>query len=161
MFELVRRIVQGFRDDQIRAERYLNLRYDGTDVAVMTLCPDKGNYADVNILPSTMLITLQALLLCFVSPGAPTPSALKSRCSRHLLDYGILSNSSWARQTSRQPMPANEFRMVLVVEHLCGSWASQTSMPAFLISSADALAGVRGGISPRIWVCPGGPQDYC
>ena len=28
--------LQGFKDDQIDCELYLNLRYDGTDVAMMT-----------------------------------------------------------------------------------------------------------------------------
>lgn len=32
---------QGFTGAQIQVERYLNLRYDGTDVPVMTLCPEK------------------------------------------------------------------------------------------------------------------------
>eukprot|EP00884_Botryococcus_braunii_P001197 jgi/Botrbrau1/11078/Bobra.0302s0020.1 len=36
---------QGFKETQIRAERFLNLRYDGTDVAVMTPCPSDGDYA--------------------------------------------------------------------------------------------------------------------
>ena len=39
--------VQGFKEDQTGVERYLNLRYDGTDVAVMTQCPNNGNYAEV------------------------------------------------------------------------------------------------------------------
>lgn len=30
--------MQGFKAEQISAERFLNLRYDGTDVAVMTPC---------------------------------------------------------------------------------------------------------------------------
>lgn len=29
-------VLQGFKDDQIECELYLNLRYDGTDVAMMT-----------------------------------------------------------------------------------------------------------------------------
>ncbi len=33
---------QGFKDGQISTERFLNLRYDGTDVAVMTPCPEAG-----------------------------------------------------------------------------------------------------------------------
>ena len=40
---------QGFKANQIGVERFLNLRYDGTDVAVMTPCPEDGNtsYAEV------------------------------------------------------------------------------------------------------------------
>ena len=34
--------MQGFEEGQIQAERFLNLRYDGTDVAVMTPCPAKN-----------------------------------------------------------------------------------------------------------------------
>lgn len=30
--------MQGFTSQQVSAERFLNLRYDGTDVAVMTPC---------------------------------------------------------------------------------------------------------------------------
>lgn len=29
-------LLQGFKEDQIECEHYLNLRYDGTDVAMMT-----------------------------------------------------------------------------------------------------------------------------
>ena len=36
---------QEFTDDQIHVERYLNLRYEGTDVPVMTPCP-VGDDAD-------------------------------------------------------------------------------------------------------------------
>mmetsp|Transcript_14115 Transcript_14115/g.30617 ORF Transcript_14115/g.30617 Transcript_14115/m.30617 type:complete len:1326 (+) Transcript_14115:84-4061(+) len=36
---------QGFGGDTIACERFLNLRYQGTDVAVMTARPDDGNYA--------------------------------------------------------------------------------------------------------------------
>ena len=36
--------LQGFKDDQVNIERFLNLRYDGTDVAVMTQC--KGTSHD-------------------------------------------------------------------------------------------------------------------
>ena len=36
---------RGFTNAQIQAQRFLNLRYEGTDVAVMTACPDDGNYA--------------------------------------------------------------------------------------------------------------------
>ncbi len=38
--------MQGFRDDQVKAERYLNLRYDGTDVAVMTSCLSGSTYTE-------------------------------------------------------------------------------------------------------------------
>ena len=40
-------VVQGFDKDQLSVERYLNLRYDGTDVAVMTLCPEGDDFAKV------------------------------------------------------------------------------------------------------------------
>lgn len=36
---------RGFTEPQIKSQRYLNLRYEGTDVAVMTGCPSDGNYA--------------------------------------------------------------------------------------------------------------------
>jgi hypothetical protein len=36
---------QGFAPSQIACERFLNLRYEGTDVAVMTPCPADGDYA--------------------------------------------------------------------------------------------------------------------
>lgn len=35
---------QGFEPPQIRAQRFLNLRYDGTDVPVMTPCPADGDF---------------------------------------------------------------------------------------------------------------------
>ncbi len=38
-------VYQGFRADQITAERFLNLRYAGTDVAVMTAFPPGGHVA--------------------------------------------------------------------------------------------------------------------
>ncbi len=38
--------MQGFRDDQIAAERFLNLRYDGTDVAVMTSRSSDSTYTE-------------------------------------------------------------------------------------------------------------------
>jgi hypothetical protein len=34
---------QGFSANHVRVERFLNLRYTGTDVAVMTPCPDAGS----------------------------------------------------------------------------------------------------------------------
>lgn len=37
--------LQGFISSQISCQRFLNLRYDGTDVPLMTLCPPGGNYA--------------------------------------------------------------------------------------------------------------------
>lgn len=38
--------LQGFSGEQISTERFLNLRYDGTDVAVMTPCSaNDGNPA--------------------------------------------------------------------------------------------------------------------
>lgn len=36
---------QGFKEDQVSVERFLNLRYDGTDVPVMTACPKAGGDA--------------------------------------------------------------------------------------------------------------------
>lgn len=35
---------QGFEPHQIRVQRFLNLRYDGTDVPVMTSCPADGDF---------------------------------------------------------------------------------------------------------------------
>eukprot|EP00192_Tetraselmis_astigmatica_P024420 CAMPEP_0117686190 /NCGR_PEP_ID=MMETSP0804-20121206/22277_1 /TAXON_ID=1074897 /ORGANISM="Tetraselmis astigmatica, Strain CCMP880" /LENGTH=687 /DNA_ID=CAMNT_0005497785 /DNA_START=422 /DNA_END=2482 /DNA_ORIENTATION=+ len=35
---------EGFKPDQISAERFLNLRYDGTDVAVMIHTPEDGDF---------------------------------------------------------------------------------------------------------------------
>lgn len=48
---------QGFASMQVHAERFLNLRYEGTDVAVMTPCPADGDYATVRAHP---------LLLCLL-----------------------------------------------------------------------------------------------
>ena len=39
--------LQGFRKDQISSERFMNLRYDGTDVPVMTSCASRGSFAQV------------------------------------------------------------------------------------------------------------------
>ncbi|CAG9462621.1 unnamed protein product [Pedinophyceae sp. YPF-701] len=36
----------GFPDEKIRVEKYLNLRYDGTDVAVMVQEPENGSFLD-------------------------------------------------------------------------------------------------------------------
>jgi len=36
----------GFRKSEIKTLRFLNLRYEGTDVPVMTECPEDGNYAN-------------------------------------------------------------------------------------------------------------------
>ncbi|KAL3135323.1 hypothetical protein ABBQ32_007517 [Trebouxia sp. C0010 RCD-2024] len=38
-------VEQGFNKDELNTERFLNLRYDGTDVPVMTLCTEGGDYA--------------------------------------------------------------------------------------------------------------------
>ena len=37
--------MQGFSEQQISCQRFLNLRYDGTDVPIMTLAPADGDYA--------------------------------------------------------------------------------------------------------------------
>ena len=39
--------VQGFNVEQVHTERFLNLRYEGTDVAIMTTCPESGDYEQV------------------------------------------------------------------------------------------------------------------
>jgi 5-oxoprolinase (ATP-hydrolysing) len=36
--------MQGFTLKQIQCQRFLNLRYDGTDVPIMTPCPPNGDY---------------------------------------------------------------------------------------------------------------------
>jgi 5-oxoprolinase (ATP-hydrolysing) len=36
---------KGFAAAQVSSQRYLNLRYDGTDVPIMTPCPQDGDYA--------------------------------------------------------------------------------------------------------------------
>lgn len=41
-------LVQGFKRDELNTERFLNLRYDGTDVPVMTLCPPGGDFAQAS-----------------------------------------------------------------------------------------------------------------
>ena len=38
--------MQGFERDQVSTERFLNLRYDGTDVAVMTTCSSSCTYEE-------------------------------------------------------------------------------------------------------------------
>ena len=38
--------MQGFTQKQIQTQRYLNLRYDGTDVPIMTPCPPTGDYSE-------------------------------------------------------------------------------------------------------------------
>lgn len=38
-------LLQGFSEEQISCQRFLNLRYDGTDVPVMTLAPPGGDFA--------------------------------------------------------------------------------------------------------------------
>lgn len=40
--------MQGFKKDELNTERFLNLRYDGTDVPVMTLCPEGGDFAQAS-----------------------------------------------------------------------------------------------------------------
>ncbi len=43
--------LQGFKRDELNTERFLNLRYDGTDVPVMTQCAEGDDYAKVGISP--------------------------------------------------------------------------------------------------------------
>ena len=38
--------LQGFRSDEVSTERFLNLRYDGTDVAIMTACSSSSSYEE-------------------------------------------------------------------------------------------------------------------
>ena len=40
--------MQDFEDDQIDIERFLNLRYSGTDVAMMTKATEGSSYAQVD-----------------------------------------------------------------------------------------------------------------
>lgn len=37
--------VQGFTEHQVHCQRFLNLRYDGTDVPIMTPSPEDGDFA--------------------------------------------------------------------------------------------------------------------
>ena len=39
-------LLQGFEKDQVSTEMFLNLRYDGTDVAVMTSCSSDSTYEE-------------------------------------------------------------------------------------------------------------------
>ena len=39
--------LQGFDRNELNTERFLNLRYDGTDVPVMTHCTEGNEYAQV------------------------------------------------------------------------------------------------------------------
>lgn len=43
--------LQGFKRDELNAELFLNLRYDGTDVPVMTQCAEGDDYAKVGSWP--------------------------------------------------------------------------------------------------------------
>jgi len=45
-FHFIRLGLQGFEKDQVSTERFLNLRYDGTDVAVMTTCSTSSSYEE-------------------------------------------------------------------------------------------------------------------
>lgn len=51
--------MQGFKDDMIEVERYLNLRYDGTDVAMMTQSKEGQSYAEVATGQISILSPLQ------------------------------------------------------------------------------------------------------
>ena len=54
------RILQGFKDDQIECELYLNLRYDGTDVAMMTKkSSEEDTYEKVLPLYKQILFSLE------------------------------------------------------------------------------------------------------
>lgn len=38
-------VQQGFQPSNVTSQRFMNLRYEGTDVPVMTMCPGDGDYA--------------------------------------------------------------------------------------------------------------------
>ena len=46
MFHIYATKMQGFEKGQVSTERFLNLRYDGTDVAVMTTCSSTSSYEE-------------------------------------------------------------------------------------------------------------------
>ena len=60
--------MQGFTRKQIQTQRYLNLRYDGTDVPIMTPCPPSGDYSeafrDAYQVPLAMDESLSVYPLC-------------------------------------------------------------------------------------------------
>ncbi|GER30070.1 5-oxoprolinase [Striga asiatica] len=104
---------QGFRDENIRIEVYLNLRYEGTDTAIMVKCPVKeedgsrGDYAAefVNLFQQEYGFKLQGrkIMICDVrvrgvgvtnilkpqalEPGSGTP---KTECR-----YTVYFSNSW------------------------------------------------------------------
>ena len=49
--QLSRVLLQGFHSHQIGCDQFLNLRYEGTDVAVMTSCSEASTFAEVRDAP--------------------------------------------------------------------------------------------------------------
>ncbi|KAK4381063.1 5-oxoprolinase [Sesamum angolense] len=108
-------LVQGFKEENITTETYLNLRYEGTDTAIMVKCPinengSRGDYAVefVNLFQQEYGFKLQNrnILICDVrvrgigvtnilkpralEPGSGTPSTVivEPSCKAIITKYG-------------------------------------------------------------------------
>ncbi|KAK9799317.1 hypothetical protein WJX73_000073 [Symbiochloris irregularis] len=106
---------QGFRDDQIGVERYLNLRYDGTDVAVMTLCPENGNPAkefedaykrEYGFVLEDRSIQVDDVRIRATGRGVPLPDPGKITSKPGPLPKPVATNKAYFEDGGRQDTPA-------------------------------------------------------
>ena len=67
-------LVQGFREQQTSCQRFLNLRYDGTDVPLMTPAPLDGDYA------AAFEQAYQVCVLACMPAAAAVPRIAASGC---------------------------------------------------------------------------------
>jgi 5-oxoprolinase (ATP-hydrolysing) len=151
---------RGFSDSQLLAEKYLNLRYDGTDVPIMTASPSDGvtSYAEAFetaykrefgfVLEGRSIVVDDARVRATGRGAAPPPASGPSPAPGPLPPPAA-TVSAYFERGGRQPTPAFELSSL--------SPGHRVSGPAILIDrittivvEPECVASVSGGGDIRI-----------
>lgn len=106
---------EGFSPGQISAKRFLNLRYEGTDVPVMTPCPEDGDYAgafeaayrrEFGFVLEDRDILVDDLRVRAVGTGTALPTGPTSAPEPGPLPNPAATVSAYFERGGRQPTPA-------------------------------------------------------
>lgn len=154
---------QGFCADQVRSEVFLNLRYAGTDVAVMTPRPVSGDYgaAFASAYAREFGFTLQRpvavddLRVRATGRATPLPADEQAEEDAGPLPPPVAVNSAYFEPGGRQPTPAYRLDS-LAPGHVVPGPAILIDAISTVVVEPGATAHVTGGRNVRIELGAGG-----